>query len=447
MNAVARLVYSYFTCTPAMRALTIGGFVLMLVSLYVVTSLPQSEHMLDFAFAGVILVFLGSSFMPLMFGRLAQSHAVRVLPHARIKLLLSAFITVAIVSLPTALLAPAAYVAGVSGKLSDLSADPKLLRYTIDFAVVIYTSVFIIACWLYLTMWFITSQRNMIGFVKGLMIILFLMFVPAREIRELSAESSRNFQQIGIMWIVFGSGFLLWPRWSAVLARRRFAWLANLGDRLRQNTAGREIDLVLGTASPWILVAAQSVPIAIAARVNMLNASVWLFYLTIFSTVAGAIAGQSAERSRALWLRGEWSRERLFKEVERSLWRHNSFVLGALILLMVGIGSYASLPVLLLATGLPLLILGTALSTYLGLMITRGLRWIEALLGVGVMLALMTVAVFAAEAHADLAAIVVMEASLAGLVWGLRALAVRRWTRIDWSLCRRERVLSARAAR
>jgi hypothetical protein len=446
MKAVARLVYSYFTCTPAMRALTIGGLVLMLVSLYVVTTLPQSAHMLTFAFGGVIAVFLGSSFMPLMFGRLSRSHALRVLPHARIKLLLSAFITVAVVSSPAALLAPVAYVAGVSGKLSDLSADPKLLRYTIDFAVVIYTSVFIIACWLYLTMWFITSQRNMIGFVKGLMVILFLMLVPAREIQDLSARSLRNFQQIGTMWIVFGGGFLLWPRWKAMLARQRLAWLPNLGDRFRQGTAGKEIDLVLGAANPWILVAAQSVPIAIAARVDMLNASVWLFYLTIFSTVAGANAGQAAERSRPLWLRGDWSREQLFKEVERSLWRYNSFVLGALILLMVGIGSYAGLPVLLLATGLPLLMLGTALSTYLGLMITRGLGWIEALLGVGVMLALMTVAVFAAEAHADLAAIVVLEVSLAGLVWGLRARAVRRWTRIDWLLCRRERVLSARAA-
>jgi hypothetical protein len=176
---------------------------------------------------------------------------------------------------------------------------------------------------------------------------------------------------------------------------------------------------------------------------------VWLFYLTIFSTVAGAIACQAAERSRVLWLRGKWSRGELFSQVERSFWRHNSFVLGSLILLMVSIGSYAALPVSLLAMGLPLLMLSTVLSTYLGLMVTRGLRFAEGALAVLAMLALMAVAVLAARADGETQNILIVvgiEAVMALAAVVLRAAAKARWQEIDWMLCRPDRALRARAA-
>ncbi len=165
--------------------------------------------------------------------------------------------------------------------------------------------------------------------------------------------------------------------------------------------------------------------------------------------MAGAIAGQAAERSRPLWLRTRWARDELFSHVERSFWRHNSFVLGALIALMIGIGSYAELPVSLLAAGLPLLALGTILSTYLGLMITRGLRWLDAVLAMAVMVSLMLIAVLAARADAvshDLRTVVALEVGLVALALVFRGVAKRRWARIDWTLCRPERALSARGA-
>lgn len=43
MNAVARLVWLYFTGTPMTRALTFCGILSCLISLYVVSYLPQSE--------------------------------------------------------------------------------------------------------------------------------------------------------------------------------------------------------------------------------------------------------------------------------------------------------------------------------------------------------------------------------------------------------------------
>ena len=98
MKAIARLVYSFFMSTPLTRALSIGGLALCAISLLVLTSLPQSEHMLAFAWAGQMAFFLGSALMPSMVGRLSQGHASHLLPYGRVKLLVSAMVTVAIVA-------------------------------------------------------------------------------------------------------------------------------------------------------------------------------------------------------------------------------------------------------------------------------------------------------------------------------------------------------------
>jgi hypothetical protein len=113
---------------------------------------------------------------------------------------------------------------------------------------------------------------------------------------------------------------------------------------------------------------------------------------------------------------------------------------------MVAIGSYANLPVMLLATGLPLLILGTVLSTYLGLMLTQRLRWSESALAVAVMLALMAVAVLAARNAAGLLIVILLESALALTALALRYVARSRWARIDWMRCRPDRALSGRSA-
>jgi hypothetical protein len=113
---------------------------------------------------------------------------------------------------------------------------------------------------------------------------------------------------------------------------------------------------------------------------------------------------------------------------------------------MVGIGTYWNFPAAFLAAALPLLVLSTVLSTYLGLMITRGIRWLEAILGIAVMLGLMAVAVLAAFSDIDAAMVFGLEAVLAVLAVGLRFEARRRWLHIDWTMCRPDRSLSARGA-
>ena len=446
MKAIARLVYSFFMSTPLTRALSIGGLALCAISLLVLTSLPQSEHMLSFAWAGQMAFFLGSALMPSMVGRLSQGHASHLLPYGRVKLLVSAMVTVAIVALPAGLLTPFAYVAGVSGKISDLTSNPKLLDFTIDLGLVIYTSFCILAGWLYLAMWFFTRQRNAAGFAKGLLVIVILIIAPSRQLSEPNADIILNLQQLAVAWAVFGAGFLAWPRLKVIVSRWRPAGFMSSQAASVGLSSGKQVDLILGTSNPWLFIAAQALPILILTRTGMSSAAIWLYFLTIFSTVTGAISGQAAERSRALWLRGGWSRTELFSEVERSFGRHNCFVLGVLLVMMVGIGSYANYPTTLLAAGLPLLILGTVLSTYLGLMLTRGLRWPEAAIGIAIMVTLMAVPLQLDSQDTNLIAVIAIEALLAVVAFILRAIARRRWAQIDWTQCRPARLATARSA-
>jgi hypothetical protein len=445
MKAVARLVWTFFTGTPLNRVFTIGGLALMVIGGFVLGTRAKSGEMVSIVVLGLISLFIGGSLMSLMFGRLAKSHSILILPHGRLKLLLSAFITLVLVSAPSALLTPLAFVAGNSGNASDLLKDRQLLEFSIGMAASVFTGSILMAGWLYIAIWFVAGQRNAAGFFKGLAVIAIVMFVPPREIGDLGALIVWQLQQIAVMWTVFGTGFLLWPRIKAVIARRAPRGSAeSIGSSRTVN--GREFDLMMGTANPWLLIAALVLPSIIATRFIYQLPSVWLYFLTMFSIVVGAFAGQAAERSRVLWLRGDWSREVLFSQVERSYWRHNGIVLASLLLFMVAIGVYAKFPATFLAAGLPLLILGTLLSTYNGLMITRGLRWSEATLGCAVMGGLMLVAMLAARRKVDVSTVVGLEVLLAALVFVLRAEARRRWLQIDWAQCRPDRALTARGA-
>ena len=448
MKAIARLVLSYFTCTPVLRVFTAVGLVTILVSAYVVQRHSQGDALLWFVFLGPLGVYIGSALMPLMFGRMARSHAIRVLPHGRIKLLISAYLTILIVALPMAVLVWVGYSAATAPAVFDPVKYAQWRHYVNEVFWLTFLGSIAIANWLYLAMWFITSERSIAGYVKGLLVIMIIIYAPSRTLHDLSATIAGSVVQVAAVWLVFGTGFLLWPRWKAHSAKWRLWPAGRVGALLKRQVSGREIDLLLGTANPWLLIAAQVVPIVFTSTIGFYSAAVWLFYLTIFSTVAGGIAGQAAEHSRALWLRGNWTRDELFLQVERSFWRHNGYVLGVLIVLMVAIGSYAALPMMLLAAGLPLLALGTVLSTYLGLMITRGLRALEIILAIIVMLALMAVAVIAARSDAepaDLITVIVLEALLAALALVLRSVAKKRWAGIDWTLCRPDRGFAIRA--
>jgi hypothetical protein len=459
MRAILSLVLAY-GATPPLRILAIAGIAVILLSFATLAILPQSTWTLMIPLAGAFAFFLGSALMPLIFGQLAQGRQIYVLPFGRLKLLTSVYVTVTLVALPTPLLEFIGSHYALNLQTQELHGATAS-HIAIGMAVIersrlgayqnfwlTLTGSFLVTSGLYLTLWFITRQRSIAGYVKGLLVVLFMMYSPGRLLTRFSITPGGSLMQISSVFLIFGVGFLSWPQWQATRLRLH-AVFEKLGSRLlHRSPLGREADVVLGTSNPWLLIAAQVVPIVFASTIGFYSAAIWLFYLTIFSTVAGAIACHAAERSRILWLRGEWSRSDLFTIVERSFWRHNSFVLGSLIALMIGIGSYASLPVVLLAAGLPLLLISTVLSTYLGLMVTRSLRIPEALLAVIVMLALMSVAVLAArsESSKDIALVAALEVFLALAVVPLRSAAKSRWASIDWLLCRADRAARMRAA-
>jgi hypothetical protein len=173
--------------------------------------------------------------------------------------------------------------------------------------------------------------------------------------------------------------------------------------------------------------------------------SPWLFFLTILSVLSGAVASVAATRGRRLWLRAHWTRAELFRRVEDAFWRHNSYALGVLLVMLVAVGTYFYLPTRVLAFGIGLLMLGTALSTYVGLMVTARSGWIDAAVAVATMLALMLVAIYASAPSTPTVKIVAFETALAAAALVLRQVARRRWTNLDWMLCRADASVRASA--
>ena len=458
MKAVLRLVYLYFTCTPAQRICSAIGVTGIAWS-YLMLAAELERKQITFlqgtlGMAGVASIFIGSSMMPLMFGRIARSRMANTLPGARWKLLASALITLIIVSSSVPILSVIPQLVEFNNFVAHAPPEAHLTAVRIAMMhqgliqtfLLTYSVTMMLSFWIYVALWFITSKRNPMGYLQGLTIIAAVLLTPTRQIVQPEDLVRWDLTMCLSTLLAFSTLFLAWPRLRAATGRLRWGAFIGTWGKGTTRTRGREIDLLLGTANPWLLGVGQLLPVLLAARIGFYSAAVWLYYLTLFSTVAGAIAGQAAERSRALWLRGDWSTVQLFSQVERSFWRHNNCVLGILLVLMVAIGRYANLPVILLVIGLPLLILGTILSTYLGLMLTRGLRLAESLLAVGVMLALMAVAVLTARNTGNLVLVLSLEAALGLVALLLRHLARGRWARIDWMQCRTDRALSGRSA-
>lgn len=447
MSAVLRLICLYFGGTPSLKAFSAASVLLTAITFVLLRTQPQSFLLGVLAMTAAAALYVGSSLMPVTFGRLARTRMANLLPGGRIKLLASALITVLLVALPTPFLF-------VSGLLTGMGPPPhataaQIAQFHTGVVQTFWTTypkLIVFSVWLYVALWFITSKRNTVGFMQGLTVIALALIAPTRSIVEPAALMWWDVTQCAATLVGFSVLFLLWPRLRPLVERRRNGVIEATGYRMRSRVRGREVDLLLGTSNPWLLAFGQLLPVLLATRIGYYSASVWLFYLTIFSTVSGAIAGRAAERSRVLWLRGDWSTAQLFGLVEKSFWRHNVCVLGILLLLMFAIGRYAQLPLRLLLTGLPLLILGTVLSTYLGLMITRGLRIAESVMAIVVMLTLMAIAVLVARNADDLPMVLLLEFALALTAVALRYAARSRWTKIDWMQCRVDRALTGRSA-
>jgi hypothetical protein len=171
MKAVARLVLSYFTCTPALRVFSSAGLVALVISFYATRApdLSLAVGMLGvglsaLAMAGVASIYVGSGLMPLMFGRLARSHLIGVLPWGRLKLLVSAFSR-----WPWCRHRADMHIPDVHGSRRRQPLDlrsPRDYAGLMNLVWVLYTSSILLTSWLYLA-WFVTSERTVAELSQG----------------------------------------------------------------------------------------------------------------------------------------------------------------------------------------------------------------------------------------------------------------------------------------
>jgi hypothetical protein len=446
VKAVLKLVLTYFTGTRLLAAISTLGFAAVLGGGALYLYLPPlrggqgepSPFSLGIEAAiflapviGVVAVAFGAALLPTLFTRLAASHYLYVLPHGRSKLLASAFLTLALVAL--------------------VAAGTTTMYYTrtpLDLGVVFQRAfvVSLLTCTLlYVVLWLTGRTSSALGLLIGAIVMIATLVVPIRFIALPSRSLAAPWIATLVIFGAFATAFLLAPRRKGAAPRLSQALATRLTGASYQG--GREVDFLIGTARPWALAIGQIVPILLAAYFltsfevrapSAATVSPWLFFMTILSLLAGAIASFAATRSRRLWLRSHWTRAQLFTRVEKALWGHNSFPLGVLLVLFVVLGSFAYSPTDLALFGMGLLILAIALSTYLGLMITGPIGWLDAVLAIAAMLLLLGAAAYISRPATPQSTVIAFEAALAVLAFIFRSIAQRRWTKLDWLRCRAE---------
>lgn len=449
MKAVLKLTLIYFTGTPLL-AMTmtlgvlavVGGSVVYLYMPPLVASqggparFSLFVEMLIFMtpVAGVIAVAFAASLLPTLFARLAASHYLYVLPYGRVKVLASLFLTLTLV---------ASVVAGTTAMY--YVRTPLHLGVVFERAFV----VTLLTCnLLYTVLWLTSRSTSAIGTLIGAMVLIATILVPLPFIFMPSRQLTVPWTASLLIWAGFAAAFLLAPRWKGRVGKLKQAIAARFTSASYHG--GSEVAFLIGTAQPWTLALGLIMPLVLASlflstpEMAPASSAPWLFFTTVMSVLAGAIASLAATRGRRLWLRTHWTRPQLFRRVEDALWRHNSFAVGVLLVLLVVLGSYSYVPAKMLAYGIGLVMLGIAVSTYLGLMITAPIGWLEAALAIATMVLLLLAADYAAKPTTPLAVVLAFEGALAALVLIFRSIALRRWANLDWMRCRAD--TTARAA-
>jgi hypothetical protein len=446
MKAVVKLLLVYFLGTPLLRALSVLGLAAAVIGAGALAYLPPlvaqvglpsrfsvfEEALLQLLpVVGVGSLLFGGSLMSSVVPRLATGRYAYVLPNARGKLLASALATVLLVAL---------VASGVSLTYSGIGLSPgAMFLRTFVVSVFTYTQLYIVLA-------IVTRARGAFAIIVGSLLVVLTLVMPLRVIGP-GLHVGTGAALDAALWAAIAAALLLAPRAKHAIATLRGAFARRAAVALDSGyTGGDELEILTGTAHPWRLALGQAVPVIVAAYLVGwlygevavdLKAKVWLFYLTILSVLSGAPASFAAARTRSLWLRTNSTRAELFARIEAAFWKRNSYALGILLVTMVAVGSYFDMPTRALAFSLALLVLGTTVSTYLGLMTTRTIGWALALVAIGSMLALLAASIYATNPNVSASKVVAAEVGLAMLAVALRAFGARRWVELDWMLCRR----------
>lgn len=435
MKTVARLVFSYFNATIWSRCAT-------LIELFGVTLTLLKPPIASLIVAqllgvgGIAAFFLGSALMPMLAGRLFGTRAIAVLPFGRAKVLVSAFITAALTALPLPFISVLIVIASRSSRTSEPPLEPGtfLEIFQMPFFWQLYLLVLLLCTWLYVLLWLATRHRNSTPSIRTWLVVIVLIVVPP-EFVKLTPDTHWAISLAYVMaswalisaYCVFGSRLRTFDIKSFANLRTAFRWPSPSSD---------DTSLLLGTAHPWLIQFALMTGIMIAMNVLAMPIA-WISYLALCSLLTGGYSCNAAAHSRALWLRQPWDRQTLFREVELHFWLHNSISrLAVLLTLMIGVGIYKNLPVNVITFGVLILALGTTISTYLGLTITRALGWVESAMTIASMALLMSAVYFVAWKEVDMEIAASLLTTLAIAATMLRQIAKRRWLELDWMQCK-----------
>jgi hypothetical protein len=445
MKTVLKLVIIYFTGTPLLAVTLLLGVLAVVggsvVYLYLLPSGGQGGFSLGVAalifmtpVAGVIAVAFAASLLPTLFARLAASHYLYVLPYGRVKILASLFLTLTLV---------ASVVAGTTAMY--------YLRTPLHVGVV-FERAFVVALLtcnlLYTVLWLTGRSTSAIGTLIGSIFLIATILTPLPFIALPSRSLAAPWVASLLIWAGFAAAFLLAPRWKGRVGKIRQAIAARATGASYHG--GSEVAFLIGTGQPWMLALGLIAPLLLASlflATTMAPAASapWLFFTTVMGVLSGAVASLAASRGRRLWLRTHWTRSQLFRRLEDALWRHNSFALGMLLVLLVVLGSQSYVPAKVLVYGIGLVMLGISLSTYLGMMITAPIGWLDAALAITAMVLLLVASDYAAKLSTPTAVVAAFEAALAGLALLFRTIAQRRWANLDWMRCRADGTVRAAA--
>lgn len=447
MSAVGRLTLTYFTSTPLTKRLSLIGTVALAIGFVGFLFTPGYFYafynrdpawyeilFLMLPWFGLISLMASTAHMPAIVERLAMGRAVWVLPRGRLRLLVSAFLPALILAAAAAIGATAAFInspfdLAVSDHVRNFVRT--LLMAFVDFGL-IYTAIWLV------------GKTSGVWRLGGMLWVIVSITIPLRYTGGTTPFSL--LEGLGLAsWLVFAAVLLGGGRLRHSLQTSR-ARLRTLGTRLLPSSrfsAGKEVDLLLGTTRPWIVAVGQAVPIGLMVWFVPF-APIWIVFLVTFSAIAGAMTSQGASLSRRFWLRYDWTREDVRRHVERAYWRYNAWSIGVLLLIYAGLASYAGyFDRQAIVLSFALIVLGGIACTYLGLIITRGLGWFEASLGVLTMAALV-LAAFAIVREQYVAAIE-LEAVIAMLGIAYALIARRRWQALDWMQSRLDPTLRAAA--
>jgi len=439
MRAVARLVWTFFAATPLMRWFAAVGSVALLAGLAGYLTIPAwslgtgsrpealwLQALIEtLPFIGLLLLLAASSRLPTIVERLAFGRAIWLLPAGRGRLLVATVIPALILALLTATASTFAFL-----------HFPIEMSYRTIFwrtALMAFVDIGLI----YAAIW-LCGKTSGVWRLVGVFWMLLSLLIPLRYVSGIPPFSP--LEGIGIaVWIVFAALLLAGGRLRHSFAgwRARIETLRSVLVPTTRYREGSEIDLLLGTSRPWIVAFGQIVPVAamlflIPPRSPLMIVA--FVFLILMSAIAGAITSTAAERSRRLWLRCDLDRDQLRRKVELAFWRYNAWCVAVLLLAYVAVGAWLRLPPAVVTTGAGLVVASAIASTCLGLTITRGLSWLESVLCIVVVAALVR-ATFATLV-ADFRTAITLELALVALAVGFHLFAQARWKRLDWMRCR-----------